>query len=222
MQDDFSDQTEDLNLAPQVTGTTEKAWSAPDLNNIRLSNLGNSAEKPSAIGDLEESQMNTKIEEFDHSEAKIAFDNSELSTAEVQPSAPVGVIKVRLVEPRDRFSTHRILVQHHAITVFRDQAFSDWKFNANFDGVLARAPRTIGLTVTDNDEPIGVAWGTAASYILSDGPLFVTVQLIAVDLEAGPVRRAKAFLALVAGIRQWAASMNASHSFIHVTTGSNL
>jgi hypothetical protein len=44
-----------------------------------------------------------------------------------------------------------------------------------------------------------------------------------VELEAiGPVRRAKAFLALVAGIRQWAASLNASHSFIHVTTGSNI
>jgi hypothetical protein len=131
-------------------------------------------------------------------------------------------IHVSSAKPGDRFSTHRILVQHHANTVFRDQAFSDWKFNANFDGVLARAPRTIGLTVTYNDEPMGVAWGTADSYILSDGPLFVTVQLIAVDLDAGPVRRAKAFLALVAGIKQWAASLNASHSFIHVTTGSNL
>jgi hypothetical protein len=59
--------------------------------------------------------------------------------------------------------------------------------------------------------------------MLSDGPLFVTVQLIAVELEKiGPVRRAKSFLALVSGIRQWARTMNATHSFIHVTTGSNL
>jgi hypothetical protein len=48
-------------------------------------------------------------------------------------------------------------------------------------------------------------------------------QLIAIELEViGPLRRAKTFLSLVAGIRQWAASLNASHSFIHVTTGTNL
>ncbi|WP_176539347.1 hypothetical protein [Rhizobium sp. M1] len=29
-------------------------------------------------------------------------------------------------------------------------------------------------------------------------------------------------VALVAAIRQWAATLNASHSFIHVTTGSNI
>ena len=222
MQDDFSDQVEEQNLVQQVVGTTESAWPAPDLNNVRLSSLKNSGERPLGIGDLEESQMSTKTEDFDQSESKPEFDNSELGSAEVKPKAPVGVIKVRLLELSDRFQTHRILVQHHANTVFRDQAFSDWKFNANFDGVMSRAPRTVGLAVTFNDEVIGVAWGTADSYILSDGPLFVTVQLIAVDLEIGPIRRAKAFLSLVAGIKQWAASLNASHSFIHVTTGSNL
>ena len=30
---------------------------------------------------------------------------------------------------------------------------------------------------------IGLAWAMADSYMLSDGPLFVTVQLIAVELE---------------------------------------
>lgn len=56
--------------------------------------------------------------------------------------------------------------------------------------------------------------------MLYDGPLFVALHVIAVDLTLHPVRRAKTFLALVAAIRQWAASLHASHSFIHVTTGS--
>jgi hypothetical protein len=127
------------------------------------------------------------------------------------------------VESRDRAALHNLLVQHHANTEFRAQPFSPWKFNQNFDHVVSRPPRNVGMVVELGDAVIGVAWASADSYMLSDGPLFCTVQLIAVELEAiGPLRRAKAFLALVAGIRQWAASMNASHSFIHVTTGSNL
>lgn len=36
------------------------------------------------------------------------------------------------------------------------------------------------------------------------------------------VRRAKVFLALVAAIKKWAASLNASHSFVHVTTSTRI
>jgi hypothetical protein len=133
----------------------------------------------------------------------------------------------KLVEPRDRAALHNLLVQHHANTEFRAQPFSPWKFNQNFDHVVSRPPRNVGMVVELGNAVIGVAWASADSYMLSDGPLFCTVQLIAVELEAigqkfNFFRRAKAFLALVAGIRQWAASMNTSHSFIHVTTGSNL
>ena len=58
--------------------------------------------------------------------------------------------------------------------------------------------------------------------LLSDGPRFVTVHLVAVDLSLRPFRRAKAFLTLVAAIRQWAATQNASPVFFHVMTGANL
>jgi hypothetical protein len=116
-----------------------------------------------------------------------------------------------------------LLRQHHANTVFRDQPFSDWKFDRNISQVLSRPPRMAGIVAECEGRVIGLAWAVADSYMLSDGPLFVTVQLIAVELEkTGPVRRAKAFLALVSGIRQSAQSTNASHSFIHVTTVSNL
>jgi hypothetical protein len=57
--------------------------------------------------------------------------------------------------------------------------------------------------------------------MLSDGPLFANVQVIAVDLRLDPTPR-QIFLALVAGLRDWAQSMGASHSFVPVTTGSKL
>ena len=166
---------------------------------------------------------------------KTAAPQSQITTAEnPAPHKTASRMQVRLVEPRDRAALQNLLIQHHVVTEFRDQPFSPWKFNQNFDHVVSRTPRNVGMVaelVQENtgqtatrprSRIIGAAWAGADSNMLSGGPLFVTVQLIAVDLESGPVGRAKAFLALVAGIRQWAASMNASHSFIHVTTGSNL
>jgi len=48
------------------------------------------------------------------------------------------------------------------------------------------------------------------------------VKLYAVDLRLVPIKRAKIFLSLVAAIRRWAETLNASQSFIHVITGSNI
>jgi hypothetical protein len=144
---------------------------------------------------------------------------------DVAPPGPapdeVG-LRVRLLESRDRESIGRILRQHHATTVFRNQPFSDQKFDRHFQFVLSRPPRMAGLVAVWNGEVLGVAWASADSSMLSDGPIFSTVEVIAVDLERPPLRRAKVFLALVAGLKQWAASMGASHTFVHVTTGSNI
>ncbi|MBY3314678.1 hypothetical protein [Rhizobium laguerreae] len=131
-------------------------------------------------------------------------------------------MKVRLLESRDTDAVREILKQHHATTVFREQTFSDWKLNEHFKTVLSRPPRMLAPITEVDGRAAGVAWAVADSYMLSDGPLFVTVHVIAVDLTLGPVRRAKIFLSLVSAIRQWAFSLNASHTFIHVTTGSNL
>lgn len=144
---------------------------------------------------------------------------------DIAPSGPspdeVG-LRVRLLESRDRESIGRILKQHHATTVFRNQPFSDWKLDRHFQLILSRPPRMACLVAVWNGEVLGVAWASADSYMLSDGPLFSTVEVIAVDLERPPLRRAKVFLGLVAGLKQWAASMGASHTFVHVTTGSNI
>jgi hypothetical protein len=141
---------------------------------------------------------------------------------EVVEASPEKGLRVRVLEEGDTEIVRGIIKQHHATTVFRDQIFSDWKLNEHFSLILSRPPRMVCPVVTLDGKPIGVAWAIADSYMLSDGPLFVTVHVIAVDLTMPAIRRAKAFLALVAAIRQWAASLNASHSFIHVTTGSNL
>ncbi|CDN51232.1 Hypothetical protein RG540_PA05560 (plasmid) [Neorhizobium galegae bv. orientalis str. HAMBI 540] len=131
-------------------------------------------------------------------------------------------LRVRLFDEGDIPAVRDIMIQHHATTVFRNQAFSDWKLKKHFQTILSRPPRMVGIVAEWGGTPSGVAWATADSYMLSDGPLFANVQVIAVDLTLGPTRRAKIFLALVAAVRQWAVSLNASHSFIHVTTGSNI
>ncbi|OOG72912.1 hypothetical protein B0E45_07960 [Sinorhizobium sp. A49] len=131
-------------------------------------------------------------------------------------------LRVRLLEEGDTDAVRDIIKQHHSTTVFRDQAFSDWKLNEHFHAILSHPPRMVCPVAVLEGKPVGVAWAVADSYMLTDGPLFVTVHVIAVDLTVSAVRRAKVFLALVAAIRQWAATLNASHSFIHVTTGSNV
>lgn len=131
-------------------------------------------------------------------------------------------LRIRLLEERDTIQVREIMRQHHASTVFRDQEFSDWKLNEHFNLILSRPPRMICPVALWNGRPVGVTWAIADSYMLSDGPLFITVNVIAVDLTLPPLRRAKVFLALVAAIKKWAASLNASHSFIHVTTGSRI
>ncbi|CAN7623505.1 N-acetyltransferase family protein [Neorhizobium tomejilense] len=135
---------------------------------------------------------------------------------------PASGLRVRLFDEGDIPAVRDIMIQHHATTVFRNQPFSDWKLKKHFQTILSRPPRMVCIVAESGGVPSGVAWATADSYMLSDGPLFANVQVIAVDLKLGPIRRAKIFLALVAGLRDWARSMGASHSFVHVTTGSKL
>lgn len=131
-------------------------------------------------------------------------------------------LKIRLLEKDDTPFVRDIMKQHHASTVFRNQDFSDWKLNEHFNLILSRPPRMVCPVAILDGKPVGVTWAIADSYMLSDGPLFVTVHVIAVDLSLPPVRRAKVFLSLVAAIKKWATSLNASHSFVHVTTGSRI
>jgi hypothetical protein len=151
-------------------------------------------------------------------EVTIAVQSSEARL----PDEATSGLRIRVLEERDTPQIREIMKQHHASTVFRDQPFSDWKLNEHFRTILSRPPRMVCPVALIDGQPVGVTWAIADSYMLSDGPLFVTVHVIAVDLTLPPVRRAKVFLSLVAAIKKWAASLNASHSFIHVTTGSSI
>ena len=51
----------------------------------------------------------------------------------------------------------------------------------------------------------------------------ILATAVAVDREAlSPVRHAKTFLRLIAGLRQWAATRKARQILIHLTTGRDL
>lgn len=142
--------------------------------------------------------------------------------AEPSGDAVYRGLKIRPFEERDRERAKELLKQHHENTVFRSQPFSEWKYNEQANRILTRPPLMLCLVACWNNEIVGGVWAHANGYMLSDGPLFVTVNIIAVDLEMGKLRRAKTFIGLVAAVRHWAGTLNASHSFIHVTTGSYL
>jgi hypothetical protein len=152
----------------------------------------------------------------------IAWPQAPVTTSTIKRTDQSG-IRVRLIDQSDREAARALLRQHHTSTVFRDQTFSDWKFERHFNTACSRPPNMVALAAECNGDFFGGAWATIDQYFLTEGPPFLTVQVIAVDQEKlGPVRRAKVFLALVAGIREWARSVKASHSFVHLTTGSKM
>lgn len=45
-------------------------------------------------------------------------------------------IKIRLFEKRDRVRSNDLLKQHHENTLFRNQLFSEWKYNEQTNRVV--------------------------------------------------------------------------------------
>lgn len=132
-------------------------------------------------------------------------------------------VKVRIGEERDRAACREIMIQHHANTVFRDQKFSEQKFSDIFDEIVVRPPGSIGIVAEWNQTVLGFAYLSSENYICSEGPPFVAVKVIAVNLlDINASRRAKCFLALVSGVKSWVAQTGSTHGFINVTTGYKL
>ena len=149
--------------------------------------------------------------------------NSKSTVFSDGQTAHAGKLLIRPMEERDREEIRAVLQYEHKQTIFRNQPFSDWKYDRHVNEVLSKPQRMTCLVAEWKGAAIGVAWAGADSYMLSDGPLFVTVYGLAVEMQSlSPLRRAKAFISLVKGVQRWAKSMNASHTFIHVTTGTNL
>ncbi len=111
----------------------------------------------------------------------------------------------------------------HARTMFADIPFSDAKFDRAADLVLSRPKHTVALLAEWKNRIVGAIWATAGQYFIGEGDILVTVHMIAVDNETlSPVSRARTFLRLIAGLRQWAETRKARHILIHLTTGRNL
>ncbi len=123
----------------------------------------------------------------------------------------------------DREGLRLLLRQHHANSVFRAQAFSDRKFDAQFAFLATHPDNILALVAEYRGAVVGAAWAQCDHYMLSEGPPFVAVQLIAVEQEAlNQVGRTKVFLGLIAAVRQWKADKGASHVQVNVTTGTSL
>lgn len=130
---------------------------------------------------------------------------------------------IRRGEPADREQVRALMRQQHANTVFREQPFSDRKFDAQFEYLAGHPENVLALVAVYRGNIVGAAWAQCDHYMLSDGPPFVAVQLISVEQEAlNPVGRTKVFLGLIAAVRQWKTDKGASHVQVHVTTGTNM
>lgn len=131
-------------------------------------------------------------------------------------------LNVRPINSGDAEPIRKLVKQHHSRTTFKDQEFSDRKFSEHLKLILSRPPEMFCPVALLGTRPVGVAWVVVGQYMLTDGPLFATVNLVAVDIALSPVRRAKVFLALMSAVRLWSRQMKATQVFVHVTTGTSL
>ncbi|WP_198023384.1 hypothetical protein M728_004055 (plasmid) [Ensifer sp. WSM1721] len=84
-----------------------------------------------------------------------------VNSCDASVNAKSSGVRVRLFEEQDLEGVRRIMRQHHAATVFRNQAFSDWKLNEHFDLILSRPPRMVCPVAVWKGKPAGVAWAIA-------------------------------------------------------------
>lgn len=96
-------------------------------------------------------------------------------------------------------------------------------------GELRRELRTgksapsVGLVAELNGRVIGAAWASAGEYMIGKGAVLTTEHFIAVDVDfCGRLLSAKTFLRMIAAIRKWSTTRNASRLLIHVSTGHDL
>lgn len=145
-------------------------------------------------------------------------DNATTDVAGVNTGIVEGRLRVRLFSAQDVAKARLLMQQHHASTLFQGEELSHVKLDQQFELILSRPSNMIGIIAERNGEVDGLAWAATSEYILTTSRI-VSVNLIAVDLNLTPLRRAKVFIALVSAVKQWAASIGADHLFLHVTTG---
>ncbi|QCL95488.1 hypothetical protein [Agrobacterium tumefaciens] len=146
-------------------------------------------------------------------------DNATTDVTSVNAGTAEGHLRVRLFSAHDIEKGRLLMQQHHDSTLFHGEELSHVKLDQHFKLILSRPSNMIGIIAERNGEADGLAWASVSEYILTEKSRIVSINLIAVDLNLTPLRRAKVFIALVSAVKQWSASVGAGYLFLHVTTG---
>jgi hypothetical protein len=113
------------------------------------------------------------------------------------------------------------LRDQHARSAFAGIPFSDDKFDRAFAQVLAGPHHVLGLVAEGDGHIVGALWASSGEYFIGEGARLATIHMIAVETREPPIRRARIFMRLVAGVRIWAEKNNTAHVLAHVTTGTD-
>lgn len=129
-------------------------------------------------------------------------------------------IKIRFAQEADRESVRNLAKWQHEQTVFGDIEFCDKKFDAIFGRWKSSERFECGIVAQLGGKILGGLYASAGEYRIGKGEILTTVHAIAVDgRSASPGVRAKVFLMLVRGVKQWAQTRGVGRVLVNVTTG---
>lgn len=146
----------------------------------------------------------------------------DASAPKIYTDSPESRLRVRLFLAQDVARAKTLVEQHHESTIFRGEKLSEDKLEKHINQILSLPSNMVGISAEWNGDVVGLAWASSSEYLLTNDSCIVSVNLVAVDLNLKPLRRAKIFLALISAIRHWATSKKAARVFLHVTTGYRL
>jgi len=134
--------------------------------------------------------------------------------------APLARIKVRFAAEADREALRSPARWQHEQTLFSDIPFCDAKFDRLFDRWHAGQRYQCGIVAEFDGDIVGCLYATAGEYYLGRDAILTTVHAIAVDgRNTHPAIRAKVFLQLVRGVKEWSKTRGSRRVLLHATTG---
>jgi|GEM_PF-2120928 len=136
--------------------------------------------------------------------------------------APPARIKVRFAAEMDREALRLLARWQHEQTLFGDIPFCDAKFDRLFDRWRSGQHHQCGIVAELGGAVVGGLYASAGEYQLGQGAVLTTVHAIAVDgRNTHPAIRAKVFLQLLRGVKEWSKTRGSRHVMVHATTGVN-
>jgi hypothetical protein len=146
-----------------------------------------------------------------------------------EPAAPIRSeetsgsrsIQLRLPQQADHGRLRQLCRDQHVRSAFAGIPFSDDKFDRAFAQVLAGPHHVLGLVAEGHGHIVGALWASSGEYFIGEGARLATIHMIAIEAREPPIRRARVFMRLVAGVRIWAQKSGAADVLVHVTTGTD-